>query len=142
MKTKVLLLCTLFLAVVGGVKAQSFSDGDGTQQNPYIISSREDFNSFAQLVNNGTGDYASKYYQLGGDIDYDGCYDYVPVGTSDHPFTGTFDGKGYIVDGPQMLTSENGETVRDFAREYTGLFGYVGIGGVVKNVKVENPYIK
>jgi hypothetical protein len=50
-----------------------------------------------------------------------------PIGTYDHQFTGTFDGQGYEISG---LFIDLPDEV------YVGLFGYVGAGGVIKNVEV------
>ena len=50
---------------------------------------------------------------------------WTPVGTSNAPFKGTFDGKGYTITGLNIPTNDN---------EYVGLIGMLD-GGTVKNVK-------
>ena len=57
---------------------------------------------------------------------------WTPVGTtSANSYTGTFDGKGHTITG-LTVTGSN---------EYAGLFGYIGSGGTVKNVKLEDVQI-
>lgn len=49
--------------------------------------------------------------------------EWIPIGTADYPFTGTFNGNGYNIAGVYT----NGENNQ-------GLFGYIGTGGTVSNV--------
>jgi len=52
-----------------------------------------------------------------------------PIGTSDDPFTGSFNGQGYEISGMFINRPD----------EYSvGLFGAVDVGGVIQNVKVLN----
>jgi len=57
---------------------------------------------------------------------------WTPIGT-DHSnsYTGTFDGGNHTISGLTMMGSD----------EYAGLFGCIGDGGTVKNVKLENVQI-
>jgi len=52
-----------------------------------------------------------------------------PIGSSDDPFTGTFDGRGYEIG--DMFINRPDETV-------IGLFAAVDAGGVIQNIKVVN----
>ena len=52
-----------------------------------------------------------------------------PIGTSDDPFTGSFDGQGYEIS--DMFINRPDESL-------VGLFGVVDVGGVIQNVKVVN----
>ena len=61
----------------------------GTADDPYLISSTEDWNTFANNVNNGTS-YSGQTVKLNADISVT-----TMVGTYDNPFNGTFDGGGY-----------------------------------------------
>lgn len=54
--------------------------------------------------------------------------DMTPIGDSRHMFVGTFDGRGHVISGLKM----------EGCGEFAGLFGYVGIGGCVKNLTVKN----
>ena len=58
-----------------------------------------------------------------------------PVGTSENPFTGTFDGKGYTIKNLALVESEAKE-----GKAYIGFFGYAK-NATIKNVTFENVYI-
>ena len=65
--------------------------GSGTADDPYLISSTEDWNTFANNVNNGTS-YSGLTVKLNADISVT-----TMVGTYDYPFNGTFDGGGHTL---------------------------------------------
>src|SRR6266404_2026750 len=56
---------------------------------------------------------------------------FVPIGTDTSPFSGTFDGRGFVIDQLRTTTSS----------VYIGLFGYVGTGGQIRNVNLTNANI-
>ena len=58
-----------------------------------------------------------------------------PIGTSEKPFTGTFDGKGYTIKNLVLVESEAKE-----GKAYIGFFGYAK-NAIIKNVVFENVYI-
>ena len=74
-------------------------------------------------------------YELTQDIDasktvnWNGGAGFIPIGTSDNPFTGKFDGKGYKI---------TGLYINRLDMSYIGLFGYIGSCSEVKNVCLEN----
>lgn len=51
--------------------------------------------------------------------------EWTPVGTKDAPFKGGFDGGNYVISGLKVSSGD-----------YIGLFGYVGEGAVIENVKL------
>ena len=59
--------------------------------------------------------------------------EWQPIGTPDNPYGGTFNGGGFSVSG-LYINSDTDDNV--------GLFGTVGEDGTVKNVGVEDSYIK
>ena len=61
--------------------------------------------------------------ELLGEVNLTG--DWTPVGTSNEPFKGTFDGNGHKITGLKITSGS-----------YIGLFGYVGAGAVIENVKL------
>lgn len=79
----------------------SFSGGNGTQDNPYVISSGADFAYFKQVVE-GTESvaYRDKYYVLGNDIDLGGK-EFETIGTDKNGslniFNGSLDGNGFTL---------------------------------------------
>ena len=88
--------------------------GEGTQASPYII------NNYAQLKQ-VTYDL-TKYYKLNADIDLTGK-NQIMIGSSIHPFTGTFDGNTHTISGINII-----------GHMYNGLFGYNS--GTIKGLKV------
>lgn len=55
-----------------------------------------------------------------------------PIGTSNHPFRGTFKGNGHIISGLGAISGTDG----------VGLFGYVGEEGVIEEVGIGTGHIK
>ena len=68
-------------------------DGDGTQNNPYIIANADDWDSFVQKVNNGTT-YGSKFVKLTENIEVSTM---AGITDGDNRFHGTFDGNGKTI---------------------------------------------
>ena len=58
--------------------------------------------------------------------------EWTPIGTSDHPFTGTLDGKGFTI---------KGLTVGDGANDNKAFFGFTN-GATVKNIAFTNAVVK
>ena len=99
-----------------------FSKGNGTEGDPYQISTVEQLNQLAQLVSLGNTNYTDKIYELTANIDLDGKA-WTPIGTKSDPFAGTFDGNGHII---KNLTLTGDEA---------GLFGYND--GTIRNVYLD-----
>ncbi len=74
-------------------------------------------------------------YELTQDIDasdtinWNGGKGFDPVGDESNPFRGIFDGNGHVI--RNLYINRVGEN-------YVGLFGYVGSGGEVRNLGLEN----
>jgi len=125
----VLLLVVALSAGTGTVAAQSTSDcstvtynGAGTDANPYEVGSVDQL----RCVNERGLDSS---YEAVSDIDASDKEGFEPIGDEDDPFTGTFDGNGHTV---------SGLTVNRTDEENVGPFGYVGSGGTVTNLNVED----
>ena len=87
--------------------------GEGTENNPYLISSTDDWLLFGELINSDT-DYSGKFVKLAENISVT-----TWVGTrEDHPFSGTFDGGGHTltvnISHPQGGTGVNEQGVAPF----------------------------
>ncbi|MGN0491942.1 hypothetical protein [Ruminococcus sp.] len=119
----------------------------GSEESPYPISTAEDLRSFADAVNNGATALCAK---LLNDIDLnpgttfniaDGTYTgdeptkWTPMGTTEYPYCGTFDGAGYKISG--LYT--------DDSNAFSGLFGNCAAADnkapVIKNLSVDNSSI-
>lgn len=58
-------------------------EGEGTEENPFILSTPQHFQYLAVLVNTGNSLYKSAYYRLGNSIDFSGVNGYIPIGKVD-----------------------------------------------------------
>ena len=101
--------------------------GSGTSsENPYIISSADDWIYFCMDVNNGKERYSGKFVKLTADITVSEM-----VGTSeDNSFQGNFLG-----DGNHTLTFNRGTAASAFNEEYCAPFRYVK-EATIRNLKV------
>lgn len=68
-------------------------------------------------------------YELTENIDLDNV-SWTPIGTTDQPFTATFDGKGHTISNLLVYVTSSS------ANGVAGLFGKIGSGGTVKNLMV------
>jgi len=120
MKRNRFLLLIFALVAFGQTAWAQFSGGDGSQGNPYLITSASDWNTLASNVQNGNS-YSGKYFKLMDNISVT-----TMVGTSDNnkKFSGTFDGNG------QMLTFN-----KESSEQYIAPFRYIN-GATIKNLKV------
>ena len=104
---------TLFAVLIGvNLWGQSSLVGAGTLDNPYTIASEADWNYFADKVNTGEGDYATAHYRLMADITVT-----TMVGTPEHPFSGTFNGRKEGVYNAFTLTFNCGSSFEDATNE-------------------------
>lgn len=133
----VLLIAAVFAAGIAGSEktagAVNFPDGqqgNGTSENPYIISDYSDLITLSQLIAEETDShYAEAYYavtvkSITITADATGGQTFIPIGSYSKPFKGNFDGNGVIISG---LTVDSNDS-------YVGLFGYVGEGAVISEV--------
>lgn len=108
--------------------------GEGTVNNPYIITTSQQLADFSYMVNNGAS-YSGQYIKLGNDIDLNYGYtvsgpeavyaQWKPIGNSNYNFRGSFDGNYHTVKGLYINS----------ACSYAGLFGSAsGSSCVIKNV--------
>ena len=148
-----LICCTLLIA---GAAAEDIEpvkpSGAGTETNPYQISSAAELYWFAGLVNGTLSEVQqnrSAWAVLTADItiqtitlDEDGhivggtpSYSWTPIGyygeNGENVYAGTIDGQGYTISGLYCTNANNNDV-------NVGLFGCIGEGGTVKNVKVDD----
>ena len=105
--------------------------GTGTDTDPYLISSGGDLGLLAYNVDSGNK-YTGAYFKISdavADIDMSEHY-FTPIGKSnelwerDYAFDGSFDGNGKTLTGLRV----------DETTIFAGLFGFVGVNGVIKNI--------
>ena len=114
-----------------------FSGGNGSESNPYIITTAKQLAMLATLANGGASPYCDPgvHYKLGNDIDlsaYGSGFNYgagwIPIGDNSNLFKGNFDGNTHKITNLYIY---------DFTLNGAGLFGLVS-GGTIKNLGVEN----
>ena len=98
--------------------------GEGTNDNPYLINSEEEMAYVAYLVNEGIENeggvkYSECVYELMSDLDFTGKY-WVPIGTEENPFNGTMYLKEYSISNILHYRSYDPPT------SYGGLFWILG----------------
>lgn len=109
-------------------KKQFTLNGEGTELNPYSISTAEDVLALSQLVNSGNT-LEGKVVKVVEDLDLVNMLPlFRPIGNEKYPFEGVFDGNNHRV------THFNYAT---YDLKNTGFFGYVGSKGVVKNLDID-----
>jgi hypothetical protein len=119
-----------------GNYASSFSNEN---DDTIIITNEAEMARFAYMVNAGHR-YTGYTIKLARDL-YMDSHEWTPVGTSQSPFEGTFDGQGHTISG--IIVKRDGSA-------YNGLFGFVGgqssivpydAIGEVKNVSLKQSRI-
>ncbi|MGG1442340.1 filamentous hemagglutinin [Brevibacillus laterosporus] len=102
-----------------------FSGGGGTQADPYIVSNEQDLNN----VRNNLG----AWYVQDQDIvmgSFQSGEGFEPIGASNTPFTGNYDGRGHFIKGLFMNRNRN----------HVGLFG-TGRSAIIRNLRLIDPNI-
>ena len=102
-----------------------FAGGNGTQNDPYQISSEAGLRYLQAQVAAGTT-YAGQYVELTSDITLSG--EWTPIGSSGTlAFAGTFNGNGHTI---------SGMTITDGTSGYAALFGYVKGNASIENLSL------
>ena len=115
-------------------------DGYFIKDGDAFVESANGLVSVAEQINNDTLPNDTDII-LEGDIDLNDlatravASNWTPIGTSEEPFTGTFDGKSYTIKNLALVESEAKE-----GKAYIGFFGYAK-DAEIKNVTFENVYI-
>ena len=123
--------------------AESFSDGDGTEENPYLISTREELTLFAQKAGEHKENYNKACYKLTNDIVYnDVDNDEHYLWPYIHDFSGIFDGDGYAICGLNLDTDTESSLLKDDYADTCG-YGFVAklIGGEIRNLTIKDSRI-
>ncbi len=137
------------VAIKGSVEYADFyfDGGDGSQEDPYQINDAQQLSNFAWLQylgvfndTDGEGNIRQVYFKVTADINMAGQA-LPPIGTSDNPFVGNFDGDGHTISNAVVSNRINEQGIQedtvpslvditsfnnDDAVEIIGLFGVVG----------------
>lgn len=101
-----------------------FDGGNGTAGSPYQISRLDQLQAMQ--------DYPDSHFILMDDIDASSTSSgdgFDPVGDQATPFTGSFDGNGFIISDLSINRS---------TEQYVGLFGYTADGSTLQNIRLED----
>lgn len=130
---------------------KKFSGGDGTEQNPYLITSPEDLMELSEEVEMNKNPYEGAYFKMTNDISMDGVKSFRPIGndwgreTSDptriRPFSGIFDGGGFAVKNLEVNWPKHmfgglfgivkNATIKNLTLSKSSIFGGAGLGAIV-----------
>ena len=95
--------------------------GSGTEQDPYLLTTAEEFAFLMQNYDNASGICLRKYYKLTVDIDMaNSLYCYGAATTASHTFIAQLDGDGHKVSNLQLAVFDNTSEV------HAGLFPQLG----------------
>ena len=126
-----------------GVK-DIFAGGDGTEDNPFQIATATQLRNMEYLVNKKNSEYGASHYKLIADISLNEntanyttwnttapANTWTPMGSDTTvSFKGVFDGGNYSISGIYSNA------------KFSGLFGVVDAGAVVKNVTIKESLLK
>ena len=107
--------------MISGNSLGDFLQGEGTASAPYLIASVEDMTALAQMCQ--YADFTGVHFRLTANLDYTGAA-YVPVGSTAHPFNGTFDGYFRTISNVALTCDDDSQ----------GLFGCIGSAGSVSSL--------
>ncbi len=106
--------------------AAIWTQGSGTEADPYLIETAQNLAWISEMVNNGVTTYNGVWFKLTSDINMRNIA-WVPIGNSTtNCFCGKFDGDNHFIDS----ISVTGTYI------YAGLFGITGGGADILNVGV------
>lgn len=109
---------------------KDFSGGNGTAQDPFLLSTQEDFVALMDAVNAHTAPdgYFNVSFELTGNIDLSGIR-IEAIGSYGYPFKGILNGNGYEIQNVRIAAFDSRE-------DNIGLFGVIGENARVENLTV------
>ena len=102
-----------------------WTQGSGTETDPYLIQSAQNLAWIADMVNSGITTYSGVWFRLTTDLDMNDIA-WEPIGHN-YSFCGKFDGDNHSIDNIKITNNY----------ENCGLWGKTGDGLVVKNLHVQ-----
>lgn len=111
--------------------------GNGTQDNPFEISTAKQLYNFSEFVNSGNS-LKNKYVELTNDIDMSSIKNFKPIGFEVNPFQfkGIFNGNGYAIKNLEIRRNDYSLFDENYLKYDIALFGK--LGGKVENLIVED----
>lgn len=114
-----------FMLTASGLSIMLNASAIDIKDGVYQITTGAELVEFASMVNSGDGNLKAA---LTADVDMSGL-SYTPIGSSNVPYRGTFDGNCHYVRNLVINAPDNSNQ---------GLFGYVADGAYIKNVVIDS----
>lgn len=92
--------------------AAIWTQGSGTEDDPYLIESAQNLAYIAEMVNGGVTTYSGVYFKLTTDLNLN-YLSWIPIGNSTNSFWGKFNGDNHFIDSVKIMNSDT----------QSGLFG-------------------
>ena len=136
---KLHLVCTTsngtveFAKVTIKIDENAFSGGDGTESNPYLISTPDQLNEIGKMDKTD-----NTWFKLISDINLNGV-SLNKIGASDNQFVGKIDGNYHTI--KNYTISDLGSADKDgYTRQ--GFVSYLGTSGAIRNLTLQNFNVK
>lgn len=111
--------------------------GAGTKENPYQISTPEDFTQFQDLATGCGIHFDGKYFAMTNDVDLSSIDNFRPIAFGGaNSFNGVFDGCNHKVTNLKISTNNFKDSVK------YGIFGTLGKNGIIRNFEVGSGDVK
>lgn len=123
-------------AAWNGSVASSYSFGNGTQNNPYLISSGAELAYLQNQVSNGQN-YSGVYFKLISDINLNNIA-WTPIGNAQRSFSGNFDGQGFTISNTTITANGSNYNQLYAYGIFGSLSGSSSNSAVIKNVVFDN----
>lgn len=114
--------------------------GEGTKENPYKITNKEEWNKLATFVESSKWEYPNKFFRIEQDIDFAG--DSIRLLAVDNVnFQGELDGAGHTI---KNYVYRNINSIKTrlqgpnfYVGQYIGLIGTLGTTGALRNLTLQ-----
>ena len=114
------------------MKDPEVAQPNGSETDPYLITSVDDLKQLATEVNGGES-YAGKFFELTTDLDLNN-EEWTSIGNNSKTFNGVFNGKGHVISNLEITVSSE---ANDATINGRGLFGGIS-KGTIKNLGIAN----
>lgn len=133
MKKLLILLVMIATNLLTSYGQVVFTSGNGTEDDPYWISSIADLGELATAVNGGERFEGTHFACSAKELDFGGL-PFISIGyfKTDY-FAGTFDGHGVVIKNLKPICSD-----ALYADQFSSLFGYTTESAVIKNITIES----
>lgn len=122
------------------IRGEEFQGGGNTAEDPYLIRNVNDLKLLAEKVNSGEA-YEGKHFKQTADIDLNNETNWTPIGKSNNPFKGIFNGDGHQITNLEVTGNSNNAGLFGYTQDATikncnvtgEVKGFNDVGGIVGN---------